>query len=86
MVVEGAPVRVGRRFALRTTEKSVVFLYLNSPQLPSTEGAVGAVDNDTKLTIKIKPFSIVNPRLGRSKEFKESRNEKRSVLCTRASQ
>ena len=31
MVVEGTPVRVERRFALRTTEKSVVFCIIKSP-------------------------------------------------------
>ena len=67
------PVRVGRRFAQRTTDDSVVFLYFKkrSLQLPMSKKRANI--------ISILP---VTPRLGRSKEFKKTKDEERSVLCT----
>ena len=76
------PVRVERRFALRTTEKSVVFLYSKSPQLPSTEGAFDAMICVFTFEFITISFNAHPLRLGRSKEFMESRREERSVLST----
>ena len=75
--------RVGRRFAQLTTDDfSGFFVFKNKPPTTSTKGAFGAVISVFTFEFIAISYNAHIPRLGRSKEFKESRSEERSVLCT----